>query len=274
VFLWPKTSGLHAVFTLFVSSVHIVYTKLLRCTWCNASSPARGIVVEAIDHGTVAVHQNRPAVSILLVRLHPDTEQEHHAPVPAILQGCVKFGPAPLKERGRGNEEDKVHPHLLVVAPEWPAVDKLLAKKVLVPDIKAAEDLDFRPITTTSASLGACSSLHTPHQPSDLTLTKLIVFPIWRRKPEALKPVAAIVVQVMGNFIPEVFQRPMFLDVSSVSLSRPGGPYFFAEGRKPIVFAVVVTAMQTMCHSVRSLCPPPDIALECISQTPLSFPAS
>ena len=244
--------------------LHIIYTRLLGGA-SNAFSPAaRRIVVEAIDHGTVAVLQNGPAVSVLLVRLHPDTEQKHHAPVPAAFQGRVEFGAGPLKERGRGDEEDKIHPHLLVVAPERPAVDKLLAKEVLVPDIKAAEDLDFRPITTTSASVGACSSLHTPHQPSDLTLAKLIVFPIRRWKAKASKPVPAIVVQVMGNFIPEVFQRPMFLDVSSVLLSRLGGPYFFAEGRKPIVFAVVDTAMQTMCHSVRSLCPPPEIALQCI----------
>ena len=247
--------------------VYLVYTRLLGGA-CNAFSPAaRRIVVETIDHGTVAVLQNGPAVSVLLVRLHPDTEQKHHAPVPATFQGRVEFSAGPLKERGRGDEEDKIHPHLLVVAPERPAVDKLLAKEVLVPDIKAAEDLDFRPITTTPASLGAaCSSLHTPHQPSDLTLAKLIVFPIRRWKAKASKPVPAIVVQVMGNFIPEVFQRPMFLDKSSVSesLSRPGGPYFFAEGRKPIVIAVVVTAMQTMSHSVRSLCPPPEIALQCI----------
>ena len=32
---------------------------------------------------------------------------------------------------GRGNEEDKVHPGLFVVAPERPAIDKLLAKEVL-----------------------------------------------------------------------------------------------------------------------------------------------
>jgi hypothetical protein len=113
--------------------VQIVYTKSLRCTSCHSFSPAQGIVVDAIDHGTVAVHQNRPAISILLVRLHPDTEQEHHAPV----QVCVEFGQGLLKERGRGNEEDKLHPHLLVVAPERPAVDKLLAKEVHVPDIKA-----------------------------------------------------------------------------------------------------------------------------------------
>jgi hypothetical protein len=59
-----------------MSGVHIVYTKLQLCTSYRAFSPARGIVVEAIDDGTVAVHQNRPAISILLVRLHPDTEQE------------------------------------------------------------------------------------------------------------------------------------------------------------------------------------------------------
>jgi hypothetical protein len=223
--------------------VHIVCTKSLRCTSCNAFSPARGIVVEAIDHGTVAVHQNRPAISILLVRLHPDTEQEHHAPVPAILQGCVEFGPSPLKERGRGNEEDKVHPHLLVVAPERPAVDKLLAKEVLVPDIKAAEDLNLGPITTPAAVLVAHSPLHAPHQPSDLTTTKLIVLPIRRRKSKTSKPVAAIVMQVMGDFVPEVFQNPMFRDVISVCLRRLGGPYCFAQGCKPIVFAMVVTAM-------------------------------
>ncbi len=98
-----------------------------------------------------------------------------------------------------------------------------------------------------------------PHQPSDLTLTKLIVFPIWRRKPEELKPEAAIGVQVMGNFVPEIFQDAMFSDVTSVCLIRLGGPNSFAQGYKlkPIVFAVVVTTVQTMSHPVRSLYPPP-----------------
>ncbi len=77
-----------------------------------------------------------------------------HAPVPAAFQGSVEFGAGPLKERGRGDEEDKIHPHLLVVAPERPAVDKLLAKEVLVPDIKAAEDMDFGPFTTTPIADG------------------------------------------------------------------------------------------------------------------------
>ncbi len=87
-----------------------------------------------------------------------------------------------------------------MLAPELPAFDKLLAKEVLVPDIKAAENLDFGPFTTTPASFVALSPLHAPHQSSDLTLTELIVFAIRRRKPKARKPVAAIVVQVMRKF--------------------------------------------------------------------------
>ena len=244
-----------------------------RCHDAISLPAARGIVVEAIDHGAVAVHQNRPALPILLVRLHPDTKQEHHAPVPARIQGGVEFGAGPLKERGRGNEEDIVHPHLVVVAPERPAVDKLLAEEVLVPDIKAAEDLDLRPITTTPAAFGACAPLHAPHQPSDLTLTELIVLPVWRRKPKVREPVAVIVVQIMGNFSPEVFQNLMFSDVISVCLSRLGGPYCFTQGCKTIVVVVIITTMQTMSHPVRSLCSSPNIALKSVCQTTLCFPA-
>jgi small ligand-binding sensory domain FIST len=153
---------------------------------------------------------------------------------------------------------------LLVVAPERPAVDKLRAQEVLVPDIKAAEDLNLGPVSTPSAALVAQAPLHSSHQPSDLTPTQLIVFPIGRRKAKARKPVAAIVVQVMGYFIPEVFQDLMFSDVIGVCLGRLGGPNLFAQGCKPIMISMVVTAMQTMSHPVRSLCPPPDIALKCI----------
>jgi hypothetical protein len=134
--------------------------------------------------------------------------------------------------------------------------------------------LDFGPVTTTAAAVVANALLHAPHQSSDMTVTELIVPSIRWREPKARKPVAAIVVQVMGNFIPEIFQRPMLCNVISVCLSRLGGPYFFAQGCKPIVFAVVGTTMQTMSHPVRSLCPPPDIALECICQTAPGFPTS
>ena len=137
-------------------------------------------------------------------------------------------------------------------------------KKVLVPDIKAAEDLDFWPFTTPAAASVAHSLLHAPHQPSDMTITELIVLSIRRREPKARKPVAAIVVQIMGDFIPEIFQRPMFCNVISVCLSRLGGPDFFAQGCKPIVPATIFPAMQAMRHPVSGLCPPPDIALECI----------
>jgi hypothetical protein len=143
-----------------------------------------------------------------------------------------------------------------------------------VPDIKAAEDLDFGPVTTTAAAFVAHSLLHTPHQPSDMTVTELIVPSIRLREPKARKPVAAIVVQVMGDFGPEIFQRPMLCNVISVCLSGLGGPNFFAQGGKSIVAAMIVTTMQTMCQPVWSLCPPPYIALECICQTALGFPAS
>jgi hypothetical protein len=79
----------------------------------STRSPARSKVVETIDHGAVAVHLNRPFIAVLLVQL-PDTEEEHHAPMPAILQGGVKLGAGSLKEQGLGNEEDIVYPHLLV----------------------------------------------------------------------------------------------------------------------------------------------------------------
>ena len=77
--------------------------------------------------------------------------------------------------------------------------------------------------------------------------------------------------QVMGDFIPEVFQNPMFRDVFCVCLSRLGGPNCFAQGSKPVVVAVVVTAMQTMSHPVKSLSSHPDIALQCICQTAFFF---
>ena len=56
-----------------------------------------------------------------------------------------------------------------MVGPERPAVDKLRAVEVLVPNVKAAEDLNLRPVTTASTSLGTRSMLHAPHQPPNLT---------------------------------------------------------------------------------------------------------
>ena len=79
---------------MFACDLHIVYTKF--GTWCVFSPAARRVVEEAINHGTVAVHQNGPTFSILLVRLHPYSKQQQNAPVPAAVQGHVEFGAVPL----------------------------------------------------------------------------------------------------------------------------------------------------------------------------------
>ena len=68
------------------------------------------------------------------------------------------------------------HSHLLVVSPERPAVDKLLAEEVLVPYVKAAEDLNLRPLATTPAALVTSTLLHAPHQQPNLTFGELIAF--------------------------------------------------------------------------------------------------
>jgi hypothetical protein len=91
------------------------------------------------------------------------------------------------------------------VAPERPAVDKLLAKKVLVSNIKAAEDVDLRSFTSSSAASCARSLLHSSEQPPNVTPIELIVFPVGNRKTQATKPVAAIVMQITGQFLPKVF---------------------------------------------------------------------
>jgi len=75
------------------------------------------------------------------------------------------------------------HTHLLVVGPERPAVDKLLAEEVLVTDVKAAEDLNLRPLATASAALKPHTLLHAPYQPQNLTFGELIVPSVGYRQP-------------------------------------------------------------------------------------------
>jgi hypothetical protein len=75
------------------------------------------------------------------------------------------------------------HTHLLVVGPERPAVDKLLAEEVLVTDVKAAEDLNLRPLATASAAPKPHTLLHAPHQPPNLTFGELIVPSVGNRQP-------------------------------------------------------------------------------------------
>ncbi len=94
-----------------------------------------------------------------------------------------------------------------MVAPERPAVDKLLAKNVLVPNIKAAADLNLRSawsVTATPTAFGSLLSLHAPHQQQDVTLIKPILSSVGQRRPEASIQVAAIVVQIAGKFLPKV----------------------------------------------------------------------
>ncbi len=55
------------------------------------------------------------------------------------------------------------------MSPERPAVDKLLAKEVLVPDVKAAEDLNLGPLATTPAAQETHTRRHAPHQLLNLT---------------------------------------------------------------------------------------------------------
>ena len=92
------------------------------------------------------------------------------------------------------------------------AVDKLVAKEVLVTYVKAAEDLDL-PVLATASTLWTCTMLHAPHQPSNITAVKLFVRSVRWRKPKARKPMAMKVVQIMGYLFVEIFQRWMFLDI-------------------------------------------------------------
>ena len=109
------------------------------------------------------------------------------------------------------------HSHLLMVGPERPAVDKLRTVEVLVPNVKAAEDLNLRPVATASASLGTRTLLHAPHQPPNLTFKELIVPSVGYRQPEPSKPVGtAKVVQKVGQFGPKVLENRMLRDVGTV----------------------------------------------------------
>ncbi len=69
------------------------------------------------------------------------------------------------------------------MSPERPAVDKLPAEEILVPDVKAAEDLNLRPLATAAAALGTRMLLHAPHQPPNLTFGELIVPSVGYRQP-------------------------------------------------------------------------------------------
>ena len=173
-------------------------------------SPALGVVVETIDHGTVTFLQHRPTIPVLLVGLHQDTEQEHHAPVPAALQGYIEICAGSHVERRRRDEEDIVHPHVLVVAEQGLAVYELVAEEVFVPDIKAAEYLDLTPVHATASTLLAHTFLQAPQQPSDIACKQLVVLSIRWRETKTSKPVTVKIMQKIGNFLAEIFQMLVF----------------------------------------------------------------
>ena len=101
-----------------------------------------------------------------------------------------------------------------MVGPERPALDKLLAEEALVPDVKAAEDLNLRPLATAPAAFETRTLLHAPHQPPNLTFGELIVPSVGYRQPKQIKPVGtAEIVQEVGLFGPKVFENRMFYDV-------------------------------------------------------------
>ena len=198
-------------------------------------SPALGVVVETIDHDTVTFLQHRPAVPVLLVGLHKDTEQEHHAPVPAALQGYIEICAGTHVKRRRRDEEDIVHPHVLVMAGQGLAVDELLAEEVFVPDIKAAEDLNLTPFPASASTSVTHTFLQAPHQPSDIARKQLVVLSIRWRETKSSKPVtpAAKIVQKIGNFLAEIFQMCVFHYVLCV-------PSLTLESEVPIVASSAV----------------------------------
>ena len=96
----------------------------------------------------------------------------------------------------------------------WPAVDKLRPEEVLVPDVKAAEDLNLGPLATAPPTLGTRALLDAPHQPLNLTVEELIVPSVGYRQPEPIKPAGtAEIVQEVGQFGPKVLENRMFCDI-------------------------------------------------------------
>ena len=106
---------------------------------------------------------------VLLVCLHEDAEKEHHTPISIAVQACFELGAGPLLEWRRRDEENKVHPHVVVMASKGFAV-----KEVFVTYVKAAEDMDL-PVLAITSTLGTTTMLHAPPKPSNITAVKLFV---------------------------------------------------------------------------------------------------
>ena len=139
-----------------------------------------------------------------------DTEQEHHAPVPAAFQGYIKLCSGSHVERRRRDEEDIVHPHVLVVAAQGLAVHKLVAEEIFVPNIKAAEHLDLTPFPATASTSVTHTFLQSPQQPSNITPFQLVVPSIRWREPKSTEPLTVKIVQKIANFLVEIFEMLVF----------------------------------------------------------------
>ncbi len=104
-----------------------------------------------------------------------------------------------------------------MVGPKRPAVDKLLAYEVLVPNVKAAEDLTLRPVATASAALVTILLLHAQHQPPNLTCGELVVPFVGCRQPKPTKTASKVkVVQEVGQFGLKVLENWMFCEIGRV----------------------------------------------------------
>ncbi len=136
----------------------------------------------------------------------------------------------------------RLHLHLLLVGPERPAACKLLAEEVLVPDVKAAEDLNLRQVTTASAA--RCSMRFISSR--KLTCRELIVPSVGYRQPHPTKPVgAAKVVWEVGQFGPKVLGNWMLCDIDPVFIGRFKGNNGFSQAAKPLYLP---ETLQTPCQ--------------------------
>ena len=136
-------------------------------------------------------------------------------PIPTAVQACFELGTGPFVERRRRDEENKVHPHI-VMTWKGPAVDKLVSQKVLMTNVKEAEDFDLAPVFISASALVTGAMLHVPHQPSNITSIQLFVASVRWREPKACKPMVMKVVQILGYLFAAIFQRCMFLDTLCV----------------------------------------------------------
>ena len=112
-------------------------------------------------------------------------------------------------------KKTKSIPHI-VMTWKGPAVDKLVSQKVLMTDVRAAEDLDLAPVFTTASAFVTSVMLHAPHQRSNITSIQLFVASVRWREPKAGKPIEMKAMQIMVYLFAEIFQRWMFLDILCV----------------------------------------------------------